>query len=142
MKTNKFLLIAGLIFCFTSCTTDYVASVELQLINNSSKTIYILNYNNKVQHAIDIGANYTLNTTFESKKDAGNSINPIAVWDGNLLTSFRYNNEVTIAINKTPCNDKSAYKVIRKKKLNGKFSYTFTDADYQYALENGTVLEF
>ena len=55
---------------------------------------------------------------------------------------IQFDNDVKLRLWDYKYFDESIYEVVSKKKGARSLRYAFTDDDYQYALENGTVLEF
>lgn len=64
-----------------------------------------------------------------------------------LFSKVKFDGQIEMVFNDdidSPYNIMSSlnYAVDRPKKYNVYYTYTFTDADYQFALENGTKLEY
>ena len=139
MKTNKFLLIAGLIFCFTSCMNDSHASITVEYVNESSHTIYIgIGFGSyETIKTLNYGKSHIIHDYYRSEEypfeDIANASN--IYW-------IQFDNDVKLRLWDYKYFDESIYEVVSKKKGARSLRYAFTDADYQYALENGTVLEF
>ena len=136
-----------------SCMTDYYCGQSnIKYRNDSSHDIYFVgtidyHHNSEMvvhyclpkrsanSSALVLNNSGTLGTRKASKKVY---FLPEFVWMENKITTLRFDNEVEISIYESKCVEKSAHNKIEAADL---FSYTFTDADYEFALENGTLLE-
>ena len=147
MKNGLIILFFTLLF--TSCT-DYVTSVSIEFKNDSSHEItFVQVYNKTIENDVvtQYGREdkYTLNvgeTLTLHKSDMGSEkLSVLALWMQESISSLQYGDKVEIELSDTKLlEDSTCEKVVSKKRVQ-KYSYTFTDADYQFALENGTKVE-
>ncbi|MBQ6870559.1 MAG: hypothetical protein IJO90_01925 [Alistipes sp.] len=141
-------ILAGLL-C-VACMTDYSGVSILEYQNNSSHDIQFTGrvYEKESKKIVDVkyslpksdvkllelSANFT---TSKNSKEVSNFA-PYLVWNANDVVNICFDNSVVIPLSQTKCNDKFSCEYIE----NSRYRYTFTDADYQFALENGTKLEW
>lgn len=136
---------------FCSCMTDYSATSVLEYKNESSRDIQLIGpvYNKDSQKVADV--KYSLpaggvevvelfSTPYFISKDNKDKdhFDPTSVWNDNGIRNVCFDNSIVVPIEQFGGYDKSSYEYIKK----NRYRYTFTDADYQFALENGTKLEY
>lgn len=137
MKKCAILLMCALL---SSCMTDYATIVNVEYKNESSHTIYFTQPSQGVQFTIPQNELITLSFYQEVSKKGfdPDSFEPYIAWNENLISHIRYDHTVEIALSATNyCWDGASYEYLG----NDKFRLVLTDADYQFALENGTVVE-
>lgn len=143
---KKYILLSLLLtMMLCSCMTDYILTCTIDFQNNSSHEIHFICWapqdNNKdqevIKHSIPIGGSLQLFGSKESAKRDKNFFSALAVQFDNRLHKIRFGETVEVTFIESKYQYDDTYKRIGK----SKYRYTFTDDDYQFALENGTVLE-
>lgn len=135
-----------------SCMTDYVGTSEIEYKNNSSYDIQVLTVNQSLSAdkqdiietedvlvTIPKGETYTLRSSEHVSKDGYVSWYTILVL--NRIAYIQFGESVKIDFSGSKYGDETTYNLASEKQRYRKYTYTFTDADYQFALENGTQLE-
>ena len=93
-----------------------------------------------VKYELPKGETLTLTTT-----DKTNYGYVFPVWQDEQIVSLQFGEAVSIPTRKTKLLDNYAYEILKDDKKGKKytllFGYTFTDADYQFALKHGTPIE-
>lgn len=149
MKIRNLFILA--IFCAiaTSCKPEDVddpkvdSSIRVILKNNSEHTISLENKRSETIYELEAGEFADLYHQYLSLRyDAALSIADL--WNIYGITQIRFDNLVYMNINKHHYLDESAYQLLPNPNIglsHKQYEYTFTEADYQYVLENGTVME-
>ena len=146
MSTKKLLFLLGVVCSLVSCgkgrIVDPIIDNYLVYDNQSSHTIVI-------QRAED--ANYHskqyLPETITLTPNSRVEIYVGSPYVFKSLSTATYDGIVTIDYSSAPIDKRNiatsgGYERIEVKPCSVHYLYTFTDADYQYALENGQKLEY
>ena len=147
---KKLLIVAFLAIICSACT-DYAVSTDIEYKNNSSYDIqfltmstYINSDNNNVYFVeepivtLSKGSTYTF-----SASDMGTKKGYLSFYFAQIHNAIHYiqiGDKVKVAYSGR-YSDENNYELLSEKERYRKYTYTFTDADYQFALENGTLLE-
>ncbi len=147
---RKIIIIIVGIIC-TACTTDYIAYTEVEYKNNSAQDIQFLSILNllnpdtqnivvteKTIATLPSGSSFTFSTSGMSHRKGFISINSVTSDNGIALIQFGDIVKISFA---DKYADENIYELTSTKNRRRKYSYTFTDADYQFALEHGTPIE-
>lgn len=130
--------------------TDYSATSIIEYTNESSHDIQLTGpvYDKDSKKVVDV--KYSLPVGGVEVVELSSSIDiskankdkdhfdPVSVWNDNRVRNVCFDNSIVVTIEQFGGFDKSSYEYIKK----SRYRYTFTDADYQFALENGTPLEW
>ena len=139
MKILNALILSAITIMLTSCMNDSHASITVEYVNESSHTIYIgIGFGSyETIKTLNYGKSHIIHDYYRSEEypfeDIANASN--IYW-------IQFDNDVKLRLWDYKYFDESIYEVVSKKKGARSLRYAFTDDDYQYALENGTVLEF
>ena len=144
---RRILKLSIITLFFSSCIGDPITSTSVQLHNNSSYDIFLLtevfsgnNVDYCVKYELPKGETLTLTTANET-----NYGYVFPVWQDEQIVSLQFGEAVSIPTRKTKLLDNYAYEILKDDKKGKKytllFGYTFTDADYQFALKHGTPIE-
>ena len=142
---KKYILLSLLLMMMLcSCMTDYILTCTIEFQNNSSHVIHFTSYmfqestdQKVIKYTIPIGESLQLFGHKRSTKYDRNYFNVLGLLCENDLHKVRFGESVEVTLLDNKYQEEDTYKRIGK----SKYRYTFTDADYQFALENGTVLE-
>ena len=146
MSTKKLLYLLGAVFTLISCGNEYIIdkyiAIDLVYDNQSSHTIVI----KLAEDAPHIDKQYLpeiITLTPNEKVE----IRVISQYSCKSLTTAIFDGSVVIDYNSAPTDTRKittlgGYEWIEVKPCSVHYIYTFTDADYQYALENGQKLEY
>ena len=142
MKVRNFVILLVAIFA-VSCISDKEGGVSVKFKNESSYEISLLrvyqdvNGSNVIEDyrtkIINKGEEYLLGVHTHQ----GFALPINALWYEVNYVGFA--NEVMVSL-PVLFKDESMLELIESSKCYNSYSYTFTDADYQYALENGEKL--
>ena len=147
---KKLLIVAFLAIICTACT-DYVAWTDIEYKNNSSYDIHFLSASilsnpdmqniiktEKIIATLPSGSSCIFSTSGTSPRKGFVSID--SVTSDNAIALIQFGDIVKIYF-REKYDMEDLYELVSKKDRYRKYTYTFTDADYQFALENGTVVK-
>lgn len=143
-------ILAGLL-C-VACMTDYGLTTEVEYKNNSSHDILFLSVRQslsadqqtiieteEVIATLPKDETYTFHASDTGSKDGYVPFYHIAV--ANRIAWIQFGDSKKIGFPDSKYGSETIYEIAVEQKRYRKYIYTFTDADYQFALENGTKLE-
>lgn len=129
------ILICCTLFC-AGCIKEPVATTILEFENNSSVSVELVT----IHESMTISEPESAKISYEVKGDVPPSI--FHVWTYSNVKKVVFDSKVEIDIyNFPPLWEESNYTLVGEQAYLRCFCYTFTDADYQYALEHGTLIE-
>ena len=141
---RNFLLVIVILFSATACMVTYEEIEEFVFKNQSNHYIVITRGDDIELMDWKI---WPETITLEPNKDiAFVVLSPEycravvkATFDGNVVID--YTKVANVQYNIAYSNNYE-FQIVDKEKFHRKYTYTFTDADYQYALENEQKLEY
>ena len=148
---KKFVKLSVIALFFSSCLGNSITSTSVQLHNNSSYDIYLLtevySKNNDNVYKVDYPVKYELlkGDTLTLHAFDMMTTQVYSVWLVERIASLQFGEAIRISPGKMELLEDSEYEILRDEKKGKRytriFGYTFTDADYQFALEHGTLVE-
>ena len=149
MKRNIVLLLLAIFL--VSCS-DPVSSLYIDYTNNSSYDIKFMEARDiafengvitdcKYVNAYTIRSGETLTIGTDIRGEFTIPIEMLLLLEKSIYR-IDFGDDVSINIVDAKLLDPSSYTLVKNKKNCREYTYTFTDADYQYALENGQKLEY
>lgn len=133
---KRLMLLFFVCLFFGGCTRDYMAMTVLEFENSSSVTVELVTDTDNMS----VSESESAKISCELKGDVLPSI--FHVWTYSNVKKVVFDGKVEVSIyDFSPLWDENNYTQVSEKEQTRHLRYTFTDADYQYALEHGTVLE-
>lgn len=140
MVINKLIVIIASILLLCGCSGTGT-SVAIEFTNNSSHSIALTDrYGCYTGGTLPPGKTKYLSAYNEDSKQY--SPNVADFWLMSNIVFIQFDETRKVRTTTERYATEANFEVVYQKRKSAKYTYTFTDADYQFALENGTPLEW
>jgi hypothetical protein len=134
MNIRKLLILLWSVLATVSCLIDYVNYSYIEFVNKSSVEVKFINKEGEVIESIAAGERGKLN--------APDVLCPPAyIYEDLRVMAVIYDNAIMLNISEGRLASEDSYKALKGRDHYRSYRYTFTDEDYQYALENGQKVD-